>query len=54
VSRPHFRPAREPTDVKVREVEEAVALGADEIDMVIDRGAFLSAATPRSSTRSCA
>jgi deoxyribose-phosphate aldolase len=29
-------------DVKLREVEEAVALGADEIDMVIDRGAFLS------------
>ena len=28
--------------VKVREVEEAVAMGADEIDMVIDRGAFLS------------
>jgi deoxyribose-phosphate aldolase len=29
-------------DVKLREVEDAVALGADEIDMVIDRGAFLS------------
>ena len=29
-------------DVKVRDVEEAVAMGADEIDMVIDRGAFLS------------
>jgi deoxyribose-phosphate aldolase len=29
-------------DVKVREVEEVVALGADEVDMVIDRGAFLS------------
>ncbi len=28
--------------MKVRDVEEAVALGADEIDMVIDRGAFLS------------
>jgi deoxyribose-phosphate aldolase len=26
----------------VRDVEDAVALGADEIDMVIDRGAFLS------------
>ena len=26
----------------MREVEDAVALGADEIDMVIDRGAFLS------------
>jgi deoxyribose-phosphate aldolase len=29
-------------DVKLREVEDAVALGADEIDMVVDRGAFLS------------
>ena len=29
-------------EVKLREVEDAVALGADEIDMVIDRGAFLS------------
>src|SRR5439155_7704158 len=29
-------------DVKVRDVEDAVELGADEIDMVIDRGAFLS------------
>src|SRR6202000_278125 len=29
-------------DVKVREVEEVVAAGADEVDMVIDRGAFLS------------
>ena len=28
--------------VKVGDVEEAVAAGADEIDMVIDRGAFLS------------
>ncbi|MEZ0292955.1 MAG: deoxyribose-phosphate aldolase [Solirubrobacteraceae bacterium] len=28
--------------VKVHDVEEAVAAGADEIDMVIDRGAFLS------------
>ncbi len=31
-----------PTDVKLREVRAAVALGADEIDMVIDRGAFLA------------
>jgi deoxyribose-phosphate aldolase len=30
------------TDVKVAETREAVAAGADEIDMVIDRGAFLS------------
>jgi deoxyribose-phosphate aldolase len=28
-------------DVKVAEVREAVAAGADEVDMVIDRGAFL-------------
>ena len=28
--------------MKVRDVEDAVAMGADEIDMVIDRGAFLS------------
>src|SRR4029079_11522653 len=31
-----------PIDVKVRETEEVVELGADEVDMVIDRGAFLS------------
>jgi deoxyribose-phosphate aldolase len=37
-----FPSGQSPTDVKVREVEEAVALGADEVDMVIDRGAFLS------------
>jgi deoxyribose-phosphate aldolase len=37
-----FPSGQSPLDVKVREVEEAVALGADEIDMVIDRGAFLS------------
>jgi deoxyribose-phosphate aldolase len=30
------------TDVKVAEVREAVAAGAGEVDMVIDRGAFLS------------
>src|SRR5215213_6215940 len=29
-------------DVKVTEVRDVVALGADEVDMVIDRGAFLS------------
>ena len=29
-------------DVKLRDVHDAVELGADEIDMVIDRGAFLS------------
>jgi len=37
-----FPSGQSPTDVKVREVEEAVRFGADEIDMVIDRGAFLS------------
>jgi deoxyribose-phosphate aldolase len=30
------------TDVKVAEVREVVEMGADEVDMVIDRGAFLS------------
>ncbi len=30
------------TEIKVRETRDAVAAGADEIDMVIDRGAFLS------------
>jgi deoxyribose-phosphate aldolase len=30
------------TSIKVAETEEAVKAGADEIDMVIDRGAFLS------------
>jgi deoxyribose-phosphate aldolase len=29
-------------DVKLRDVEDALAAGADEIDMVIDRGAFLA------------
>jgi deoxyribose-phosphate aldolase len=37
-----FPSGQSPLDVKVRETEEAAALGADEIDMVIDRGAFLS------------
>ena len=31
-----------PLDVKLRETREAGAVGADEIDMVIDRGAFLA------------
>src|SRR5579859_304319 len=30
------------TDIKIAETEQAVAAGATEIDMVIDRGAFLS------------
>jgi deoxyribose-phosphate aldolase len=37
-----FPSGQSPLDVKLRDVEEAVAMGADEIDMVIDRGAFLS------------
>ena len=31
-----------PTPIKIEETKRAVAMGADEIDMVIDRGAFLS------------
>jgi deoxyribose-phosphate aldolase len=31
-----------PTDVKLQDVRAAVEFGADEVDMVIDRGAFLS------------
>src|SRR2546421_2286131 len=37
-----FPSGQSPLDVKVRDVEDAVAMGADEIDMVIDRGALLS------------
>src|SRR3954463_6755342 len=37
-----FPSGQSPLDVKVRETEEVIALGADEVDMVIDRGAFLS------------
>jgi deoxyribose-phosphate aldolase len=37
-----FPSGQAPLDVKVREVEEVVAMGADEVDMVIDRGAFLA------------
>ena len=37
-----FPSGQSPTAGKVREVEEVVAMGADEVDMVIDRGAFLS------------
>src|SRR5947209_2046518 len=36
-----FPSGQSPLDVKLRDVEDAVAFGADEIDMVIDRGAFL-------------
>jgi deoxyribose-phosphate aldolase len=37
-----FPSGQSPLDVKLADVRDAVALGADEIDMVIDRGAFLS------------
>jgi deoxyribose-phosphate aldolase len=37
-----FPSGQVPTHLKVAEAREAVELGADEIDMVIDRGAFLS------------
>jgi deoxyribose-phosphate aldolase len=37
-----FPSGQYPLDVKLADVREAVELGADEIDMVIDRGAFLS------------
>ncbi len=37
-----FPSGQSPLDVKLREVADVVALGADEVDMVIDRGAFLS------------
>jgi deoxyribose-phosphate aldolase len=37
-----FPSGRASLDVKLADVREAVAAGADEIDMVIDRGAFLS------------
>src|SRR3712207_4844621 len=37
-----FPSGQTPTHVKVAEVREVVDMGADEVDMVIDRGAFLS------------
>jgi deoxyribose-phosphate aldolase len=37
-----FPSGQAPLDAKLREVEDVVAMGADEVDMVIDRGAFLS------------
>jgi deoxyribose-phosphate aldolase len=37
-----FPSGQSPTHIKVAEAGEAVEMGADEIDMVIDRGAFLS------------
>lgn len=37
-----FPSGQYPIDIRVRDVEQAVKDGADEIDMVINRGAFLS------------
>ena len=37
-----FPSGQSPTSVRIEDAREAVELGADEIDMVIDRGAFLS------------
>ena len=37
-----FPSGQSPLEIKLREVEDAVQLGANEIDMVIDRGAFLA------------
>ena len=37
-----FPSGQSPIDVKLADVRAAVELGADEVDMVIDRGAFLS------------
>jgi deoxyribose-phosphate aldolase len=38
----YFPSGQAPLDVKLRDVREAIEMGADEIDMVIDRGAFLA------------
>jgi len=37
-----FPSGQYPTSIKVADVRSAIELGADEVDMVIDRGAFLS------------
>jgi deoxyribose-phosphate aldolase len=37
-----FPSGQYPTEIKIADVRAAIELGADEIDMVIDRGAFLS------------
>src|SRR5213592_1142659 len=42
-----FPSGQAPTRVKVAEVRDVVELGADEVDMVIDRGAFLSGRYPK-------
>ena len=47
-----FPSGRAALDVKLADTRHAVDDGADEIDMVIDRGAFLSGRYLRCSTRS--
>src|SRR5207237_6333688 len=37
-----FPSGQSPTDLKVAEARRVVELGADEVDMVIDRGSFLA------------
>lgn len=37
-----FPSGQSPTDIKVAEAQRVVELGADEVDMVIDRGSFLA------------
>ena len=49
-----FPSGQAPLEVKLADVRAAVELGADEIDMVIDRGAFLSGRYAKVTTRSCA
>jgi deoxyribose-phosphate aldolase len=38
----YFPSGQAPLDVKLKDVRDAIGMGADEIDMVIDRGAFLA------------
>jgi deoxyribose-phosphate aldolase len=38
----YFPSGQAPLEVKLRDVRQAIEMGADEIDMVIDRGAFLA------------
>jgi deoxyribose-phosphate aldolase len=38
----YFPSGQAPLEVKLADVRDAIAMGADEIDMVIDRGAFLA------------
>ena len=47
-----FPSGQAPLDVKLADVRAAVEAGADEIDMVIDRGAFLSGRSATCTRRS--